>query len=344
MENGTIPHSPIEQVAWLEHNLCNLPYFNEHLATKEASPLQANGIEVLQINIGYRCNLRCRHCHVNGSPERDEIMSRDVMEHCLVALQKSSATTVDITGGAPEMNPHFKWFIAAIRAIKPTIRILVRTNLTLLTGNSFYQDIPEFLKAHRIAIVASLPCTTKKRVDAVRGDGVFDRSIAALTLLNSIGYGVGNNELELNLVFNPSGAFLPEAQQELEEHYRTTLAKEHGITFSHLFTITNMPVSRFLENLCTNGIYCDYMKLLVDNFNPLSIKNVMCRTTLSVGWDGTLYDCDFNQMLRLPIEASAPQHISAFDEAIMNKRHIVTNQHCYGCTAGAGSSCQGCLV
>uniref|UniRef100_Q3AQ79 Uncharacterized protein n=1 Tax=Chlorobium chlorochromatii (strain CaD3) TaxID=340177 RepID=Q3AQ79_CHLCH len=344
MQNKAIPHSPAEQVALLDSNECSLPRFHERLASEGVSQLQADGIEILQLNIGYRCNLRCTHCHVNGSPERHELMSREVMEQCLVALDKSNATTVDITGGAPEMNPHFRWFIGELRATKPDARILVRTNLTLLTDNKTYSDIPELLKAHRIALIASLPCTTKKTVDAVRGDGVFDRSIAALKLLNSIGYGTSDSALELNLVFNPSGAFLPEAQQQLEHHYRTELQNKYGITFSHLFTITNMPVSRFLENLCTNGTYCDYMKLLVDSFNPTSVKNVMCRTTLSVGWDGTLYDCDFNQMLRLPVECSVPQHINAFDAEVLSKRHIVTNQHCYGCTAGAGSSCQGCLV
>ncbi len=336
--------TPIEQVKLLEETECGILPFSSKLDTSGHAPLRSSGIDILQINIGYTCNLHCRHCHVDAGPERREMMTRQNMEYCLDALDKSSIKTIDITGGTPEINPEFYWLIENIRSKVPDAEILVRSNLTLLEGNNRYSHIPEFLKQHRVTIIASLPCTTREKVDTIRGEGVFDRSINALKLLNSIGYSQGKNGLDLNLVYNPEGPFLPEDQQHLEHEFRKFLLDNYGIVFSHLYTITNMPINRFLNNLLENGQFCEYMALLAKNFNPEAVRNLMCRSTVSVGWDGTLYDCDFNQMLHLPVAKDAPQHISEFNEESLKKRLVASGQHCYGCTAGAGSSCQGSLV
>ncbi len=332
------------QVKLLEETDCGIPPFNQILNKSGNAPLTAESVDVLQINTGYVCNLLCRHCHVDAGPDRREMMTQQTMLHCLDALDNSSIKTVDITGGAPEMNPEFRWFIERIRTRVPDTTILVRSNLTLFTGHEKYRDIPEFLKQQRVTIIASLPCYTKTAVDTMRGNGVFDRSIKALKLLNNLGYGKEGNDLELNLVYNPGDMSLPLEQHELERTYRKQLDEEHGIVFNHLYTITNMPISRFLNDLLENGRYCQYMTLLAQSFNPLAVKNLMCRTTVSVGWDGTLYDCDFNQMLRLPLERRVPQHISSFNEEMLKSRRITVGQHCYGCTAGSGSSCHGSLV
>ena len=332
------------QVKVLEERNCGILPFSRKVAESGNGPLSAAGIDILQINIGYTCNLLCRHCHVDAGPDRKEMMTRQTMQECLNALDKSSIKTIDITGGAPEMNPDFRWFIESIRAKRAEVTILVRTNLTLLIGNEKYQDLPEFFKQHRITLIASLPCYTRGNVDKMRGKGVFDRSIKTLKLLNSLGYGHEKSNLELNLVYNPEGSSLPGMQLQLEQEYKKKLFEEHGILFSHLYTITNMPISRFLNDLLENGRYSEYMKLLAENFNPLAVQNLMCKTTLSVGWDGALYDCDFNQMLQLPLSRPAPQHISEFSRAGLRNRRITLGQHCYGCTAGAGSSCQGSLL
>ena len=341
---NTLFPSADAQVKLLEETDCGIIAFNKAVNESAKAPLSATGINVLQINTGYRCNLLCRHCHVDAGPERREVMTRQTMLECLEALDTSCISTVDITGGAPEMNPEFRWFIQCIRAKAPDATIIVRSNLTLFTGNDKYSDIPEFLKRHRVTLIASLPCYTRTNVDSIRGTGVFDRSIAALKLLNILGYGKEKTGLELNLVYNPGGTSLPQEQHQLEMEYRKQLDEEHGIVFNHLYTITNMPISRFLNDLLESGQYCQYMTLLAKSFNPLAMNNLMCRTTLSVGWDGTLYDCDFNQMLNLPLEKRAPQHISLFNEEKLQSRLITVGQHCYGCTAGAGSSCQGSLV
>ncbi len=342
-----LPHrniTPTEQVTLLEKSECGIPPFSSKLAETGSYPLYPSNIDILQINTGYICNLRCRHCHVDAGPERRELMTRQTMKFCLDALRNSSIKTVDITGGAPEMNPEFRWFIESLRATKPDAEILVRSNLTLLTGENKYRDIPEFLKKQQITIIASLPCTTKEKVDAVRGAGVFEKSIEALRRLNNIGYGQAESALELNLVYNAGGAFLPEPQQHLEQGFRNYLLEKYGIVFSHLYTITNMPVNRFLNDLLESGHYCNYMELLATSFNPAAVNNLMCRNTVSVGWDGTLHDCDFNQMLHLSVTNDAPQHIREFNAEALRKRRITIGQHCYGCTAGAGSSCQGCLL
>ncbi len=332
------------QVKLLEETDCGIISFSEKVKESGNIPLSATTINVLQINTGYRCNLLCRHCHVGAGPDRREMMTRQTMQQCLDVLGESSINTIDITGGAPEMNPEFRWFIERIRERLPDATILVRSNLTLLTAHEKYRDIPEFLKQQRVTLIASLPCHTKAAVDSVRGKGVFDRSIAALKLLNTLGYGKEETGLELNLVYNPGGPSLPEEQHQLERRYRKQLFEEHGIVFNHLYTITNMPISRFLNDLLENGQYCQYMTLLAKSFNPLAVNNLMCRTTVSVGWDGALYDCDFNQMLNLPLDKRAPQHISSFNKEMLRNRLITVGQHCYGCTAGAGSSCQGTLV
>lgn len=342
--SGIISFDRNKQVNILEETECGLTPFHTKLADSGHTVLAPSRIDILQINTGYTCNLRCRHCHVDASPERTEIMTRPTMELCLNALENSTIKIIDITGGAPEMNPEFRWFMANIRAKVPEAEILVRSNLTLLAGNNNCYDMHEFFKQQRITVIASLPCYTKENVDTMRGKGVFDRSIEALKLLNSIGYGQEKNALELNLVYNPGGPFLPGDQQHLEQEFRKHLLENHGIVFTHLYTITNMPISRFLNDLLENGNYCEYMTLLEKSFNPGAVGNLMCKTTVSVGWDGQLYDCDFNQMLHLPIAKPAPQHISAFNEEALLKRRITIGQHCYGCTAGAGSSCQGSLV
>jgi radical SAM/Cys-rich protein len=332
------------QVKLLEETDCGILPFSQIIAGSGYAPLTPGGVEILQINTGYTCNLICRHCHVDAGPDRKEMMTRHTMQQCLDALTGSAINTVDITGGAPEMNPEFRWFIESIRNAIPDGNILVRSNLTLFATSEKYRALPEFLKQQRVTIIASLPCYTKETVDKVRGTGVFDRSIEALKELNGLGYGMEKSGLELNLVYNPPGSLLPADQLQLEIEYRKHLAEEHGIVFSHLYTITNMPISRFLNDLLENGQYCSYMALLEKSYNPLAVENLMCRTTVSVGWDGTLYDCDFNQMLRLPLAEPAPRHISAFSEEKLRNRIITVGQHCYGCSAGAGSSCQGSLL
>ena len=323
---------------------CGIPTFGEALANHGIDRLRPVGIDILQVNTGYRCNLRCTHCHVDARPDRTEVMSLETMRQCIGVLETNPVRTLDITGGAPEMNPDFRWFIDQARSARPDLEILVRSNLTLLVGNSAYSDIPAFLKERRVNIIASLPCHTREAVDRQRGDGVFDRSIAALKLLNGIGYGVDGSPLELNLVYNPGGPSLPGCQHELEEEYRKQLMQKFGITFTKLFTLTNMPVSRFLQSLIESGSFCSYMELLAVNFNPAAAGSLMCLNTISVRWDGRLYDCDFNQMLDLRLDLSAGRHIGDFDRQKLLGRAIATGQHCYGCTAGAGSSCQGSLV
>lgn len=237
------------------------------------------------------------------------------------------------------MNPHLRWFVEEVSRRKR--QVLVRSNLTILTTAPKYQEFPEFFAGHGVGVVSSLPCYTAENTDRQRGDGVFDRSIEALRMLNQVGYGDPGSALELDLVYNPVGPSLPPAQQQLEADYKRILMEQFGIRFNRLFCITNMPISRFLEDLLQTGRYEEYMQRLVDAFNPAAVQGVMCRNTLSVGWDGTLYDCDFNQMLEMGLHSDCPAHIRHFDSKLLSRRKIVTNQHCYGCTAGAGSSCQG---
>jgi radical SAM/Cys-rich protein len=290
------------------------------------------------------CNQVCKHCHVDAGPDRKEIMTRETMQQCVDIIKNNpSFTTVDITGGAPEMNPDFRFFVDAIKEVNPQIKIIVRCNLTIILANKKYHSLPEFFKLHNIEVVSSLPFYSKDRTDRQRGDGVFEDSIKALQMLNAVGYGMEGSGLTLNLVYNPAGAFLPPAQTALQQEFKTALQKDFNISFNNLFAITNLPISRYLDYLLQSGNYEKYMEKLVAAFNPVAAANVMCRNTLSIGWDGFIYDCDFNQMLELKVDCSS-KHITQFDAENLSNRNIVINQHCYGCTAGAGSSCGGTVT
>ena len=315
--------------------------FDDRLAEIGLAPLVATGITVLQLNVGKLCNQTCRHCHVDAGPDRSETMTRATAELCLRALAATAIPTVDITGGAPELNPNFRWLVEQARALGR--HVIDRCNLSLLLLPS-QADLAAFLARHQVEVIASLPYFRAAQTDAQRGAGVFDKSIRALQLLNAAGYGRADSGLALNLVHNPVGAFLPPQQSAIEAQFRHALARDHGIVFNRLYTITNMPISRFLEFLVETGNLEGYMARLVNAFNPAAAAGVMCRDTLSVGWDGTLYDCDFNQMLDLPLVPELPRHIRDFDPDRLSDRRIVTGSHCYGCTAGAGSSCGGAVT
>jgi len=332
--------SPAEQLKVLAEVGTCLP-FGEQLRRSGLAPLCATGITVFQINVGKLCNQTCRHCHVDAGPDRTERMSRETAEQCIAALSKTDIPTVDITGGAPELNPNFRWLVEEARALNR--HVMDRCNLSVLLLPS-QTDLAAFLAEHHVEIVASLPYYRAAQTDAQRGEGIFDKSIEALRRLNHLGYGRDGSGLLLNLVHNPVGAFLPPKQEAIEKQFRNALRAQHGVEFNHLYTITNMPVSRFLEFLVESGNYEGYMERLVNAYNPAAAAGVMCRYTLSVGWDGTFYDCDFNQMLELPVHPDAPAHIRDFDPARLHHRQITTGNHCYGCTAGAGSSCGGTVT
>jgi radical SAM/Cys-rich protein len=286
---------------------------------------------VLQINVGKRCNQACHHCHVDAGPDRPEVMSDDVIEAVLAALESSAISTVDITGGAPELHPRFREIVARVRALGR--HVMDRCNLTVTTLPN-YADIPAFLAEHRVEVVASLPSYAASQTDRQRGDGVFAQSLDALRRFNALGYGRDGSGLVLNLVTNPVGAFLPASQAALERDWKRELKRRYDVDFNRLFTITNMPISRYLEWLEQSGNLEGYLTKLANAFNPATVNGLMCRFTVSVGWDGRLYDCDFNQMLDLGL----PQTI--FD-GLPSERAIKTGPHCFGCTAGAGSSCGG---
>ncbi|MBX0289997.1 arsenosugar biosynthesis radical SAM protein ArsS [Hymenobacter sp. HSC-4F20] len=339
-------HAPLANTAYqltvltqAEAEGAHLPAFAHKLRESGLLPLRPTGLGVMQINVGKMCNQTCKHCHVDAGPDRTEIMTRETMQLCLDALALTDIPVVDLTGGAPEMNPDFRWLVEQISALgRETI---VRCNLTIIVANPKYHELPEFFARHRVRVVSSLPHFSAGRTDAQRGDGVFGRSIRALKMLNAVGYGVEGSGLTLDLVYNPSGAFMPGSQVGLEREFKQRLGREHGIEFNNLLTITNLPVSRFLEYLLESGNYESYMQKLIAAYNPAAAANVMCRSTLSIGWDGQLYDCDFNQQLDLLVAPGAPQHIRDFNATRLLERAIVVNQHCYGCTAGAGSSCGG---
>ncbi len=315
--------------------------FDEALQEAGLWPLSSTGIEILQVNVGKVCNQTCRHCHVDAGPDRREVMTQETMEACLRALRSTEIPVVDITGGAPEMNPLFRWFVEQCRELGRTV--IDRCNLTILE-TAPHHDLAEFLAAHKVELVCSLPHYRALGTDRQRGDGVHAASIRALRRLNALGYGDGVSGLRLVLVTNPVGAFLPSAQESLERDWKRELWRNHGVKFDALYTITNMPISRYLEWLLESGNFEAYMERLVLSFNAAAASGVMCRNTLSVGWDGTLYDCDFNQMLEMPVEASVPQHIRDFDALLLDRRRIETGRHCFGCTAGSGSSCGGATV
>jgi radical SAM/Cys-rich protein len=303
-------------------------------------PLRATGIEVLQVNVGKLCNLTCRHCHVDAAPDRREIMSPATAEQCLDVLARSEIPILDITGGAPELNPSFRWMVERARRLGR--QVMDRSNLTILVASGC-RDLPEFLAQHRVEIVASLPCYCEENVAAQRGRGVFQKSIEALRRLNGLGYGQPGSDLVLTLVHNPVGPALPPPQATLEETYRRELHARYGLAFNRLFVITNMPIGRFLRELVESGQYEEYMETLIAAYNSTAAAGVMCRNTLSVDWTGRLYDCDFNQTLGLGLRPRLPQHVRDFDAEALAHRRIVTAQHCYGCTAGAGSGCQGAI-
>jgi radical SAM/Cys-rich protein len=312
--------------------------FEDDLRKADLLPLLPTRIEILQVNVGKMCNQTCRHCHVDAGPDRKEIMTRETMEDVVRALAQTSISTVDVTGGAPEMNPDFEWLVREVRALGR--RVIDRCNLTILDTHKF-RHLPEFLAEHQVEIVCSLPHYRALGTDAQRGDGVYEKSIRALQRLNALGYGDGKSGLRLVLVTNPVGAYLPAHQSTLEDEWKRELLRNHGVRFDSLYCITNMPISRYLEWLIETSNLEAYMTKLVAAFNPSAARGVMCRNTLSVGWDGQLYDCDFNQMLELGLAGDVPRHIRNFDLAALERREIVTGRHCFGCTAGAGSSCGG---
>ena len=321
------------------------PEFHEVLREHSRFPLVRTRVKCLQINVGKLCNMACHHCHVEAGPKRREIMPHEVAERVieLVALNPG-VEVVDLTGGAPELNPSFRWLVAEARRLGR--EVIDRCNLTILFEPGM-QDLGEFLAAHQVHVVASLPCYQAENVEKQRGRGVFDKSIEALRRLNELGYGRPGSALELDLVYNPVGAFLPPPQKQLEAKYRVELGRQFGIEFHRLFTITNMPIKRFAHLLERTGQYQAYMGLLVNHFNPDTIPGLMCRSLLSVGWDGRLYDCDFNQMLEIELGAARATgmrtvwDVTSLDE--LAGRRIATGSHCFGCTAGSGSSCGGAL-
>lgn len=312
--------------------------FEKTIAEFNLYPLTSTGIKTLQVNVGKLCNQACKHCHVEAGPARQETMSKETMALCLDMLKETIIPTVDITGGAPEMNPNFRWFVE--ECVQSGRRVMVRSNLTILAETG-YEEMPKFFAENQVEVIASLPYYTEQNTDSLRGAGVFQKSIDALKRLNKTGYGADGSGLKLNLVFNPGGAFLPPSQKSLETDYKREMQKRYGVSFNNLYTITNLPVGRFLAYLNSSGNFEKYMGRLVSSCNPAAAANVMCRNILSVGWDGKLYDCDFNQMLGLSVNHGAPTHIKEFELSGLSNRQIVTGIHCYGCTAGAGSSCGG---
>ncbi len=317
------------------------PRFDETLRSHGLPELVAERVEILQVNVGKLCNMTCQHCHVDAGPDRkEENMSREIVDACIEAIRIAKIPTLDLTGGAPEMNPHFKYFVAAAR--KLGCHVIDRCNLTILLANGF-RDMPQFLADNEVEIVASLPCYLEENADSQRGDGSFQKSIEALRILNSLGYGKPDSSLRLTLVYNPTGPSLPPSQSMLEDAYRQQLLDRYGIQFSRLFTITNMPISRYLDHLLESELYDNYMETLIKAFNPAAVQGVMCRNTLSVAWDGSLYDCDFNQMLALNVDADECNSILDFASESLSGRTIVTGRHCFGCTAGSGSGCQGAI-
>ena len=305
--------------------------------------LKRHTLDTLQVNLGYMCNQTCLHCHVNAGPSRKEIMERQTIDMVLDVLAAKKLTTLDLTGGAPEMNPHFRYLVAQARALG--VRVIDRCNLTILSEPG-YDGLAQFLAEQSVDVTASLPCYAQANVDKQRGDGVFERSISALQQLNALGYGKPGSGLVLNLVFNPQGPVLPPSQEQLERDYKRELAEHFGIVFNHLFVIVNMPIQRFGSSLVSKGEFAHYMDLLKANYLEKNLDSVMCRTLISVDWQGYLYDCDFNQMLAMPARlGTRPRaHLSQLLSESVDGNSIAIADHCYGCTAGQGSSCGGALA
>ena len=316
--------------------------FDRKLADHGLELRRAGAVRILQVNVGKLCNQACKHCHVDASPRRTEIMARDTAEQIIEAVRRFRFPVIDITGGAPELNPSFRRLVSASRALGT--HVMVRHNLTVMFEPG-QGDLPEFFRAHEAEVVSSLPYFLAQQTDAQRGPGVFEKSIEALRRLNAAGYGEEGGGLLLNLVYNPVGAFLPPPQASIEADFKRELAARHGVRFNRLYTITNMPVRRFLEYLRRSGNEERYMRKLVEAFNPASVEGLMCRDTLSVDWTGRLFDCDFNQMLDLGVAPELPRSIADLDDpARFARAPVATGAHCFGCTAGAGSSCGGAVV
>ncbi len=314
--------------------------FDEAVREATGQPLRGASLTTFQVNVGLTCNLACRHCHVESSPKRAEQMDRPTMRLVLDAAERAGARTIDITGGAPEMNPHFRAFVRDAR--RRGFEVINRTNLTILLEDG-YTDLPRFFADHQVRLVASLPCYLEENVDRQRGLRVYEGSVRALQMLNRVGYGVDADK-PLELVYNPLGPSLPPATTDLEAAYRRELDARWGIRFTRLITITNMPIGRFLHDLRREGKAAAYEQLLRDSFNPATVEPLMCRHQVHVSHDGTLHDCDFNYALGLPAEQGATRHIRDFDPDAFRRRRIVTGAHCFGCTAGVGSSCGGALA
>ena len=342
--SNTIAHKRLstqEQIEILNESGKTAASFVEKMKGCNSFPLQPKKLEILQINVGYMCNMECSHCHVDSSPRRKEITPKSILQKCLDVIDATpSIHTVDLTGGAPEMNPDFQWLIEELA--KRKVETIVRSNLTILVEGKF-KTYPEFLAKHKVTIVSSLPCYTEENTDAQRGDGTFNRSILALKKLNSLGYG-RQEDMKLHLVYNPGGAFIAPSQAKLEDDYKRELGERFEIDFHNLYTITNLPVSRFLEYLEAEGKTQEYVEVLANSFNPSAAGEVMCTNTLSVDWNGNLFDCDFNQILKMSVAVKDSRNIMDFDAEELANRNIVLNQHCFGCTAGEGSSCQGALT
>jgi radical SAM/Cys-rich protein len=335
--------SPIQQLEILhDPNVLGAGRFAEVVKGHVRLPLLRRELTTLQINVGRVCNQTCGHCHVDAGPDRREAMNAETVQQIIDFLKRSRVQTLDITGGAPEMNAHFRTLVQAARSLNK--EVIDRCNLTILLANGF-TDLPQFLADQQVQIIASLPCYLESNCDAQRGDGVFQKSIQAIKILNDMGYAQENSLLQLNLVYNPVGTGLPPDQAKLESDYREQLLTRYGIRFNRLFTITNMPVSRYLEDLIRRQKYAEYMHKLLTHFNANTLDGLMCRSLVSVDWNGYLYDCDFNQMLDLPIPSSAQRlHISNVQEQDLIGLPIATDNHCFGCTAGCGSSCTGSLT
>ncbi len=312
------------------------------LIAREFPELHRSDLQTLQVNLGYLCNLSCTHCHVNAGPKRKELMDLATINLILDVIRARNVQTLDLTGGAPELNPHFRYLVQEAR--KLGVEVIDRCNLTILLEPG-QEDLAQFLADHEVTVVASLPCYSQKNVDAQRGKGVFDGSVQGLHILNELGYGMPNSHLTLSLVYNPGGAFLPPPQAALEADYKKRLKEDFNIEFHDLFTITNMPISRFGSMLMSKGEFEDYMALLESAYQAHNLDTVMCRSTVSVDWQGNLFDCDFNQMLHMPAldDHYEPRHLSDLLKSDLKGDEIQVAGHCLGCTAGQGSSCGGAL-